>query len=73
MLFRSERLGVDASAKLIVVPSMTSQALGSIVLRVAAGLPTWAGNGDSKLFDTAQTVLRLAEAESAKWAEPINS
>lgn len=59
--------GADGSAKLLVVPSMTSLALGSIVMRVAAGLPTSAGTGDAKLFDTAQTVLRLAEAESAKW------
>lgn len=65
--------GVTASAKLIVVPSMTSQALGAIVMRLAAGLPTWSETDDSKLLDTAQTVLRLAEAESAKWAEPVSS
>ncbi|MGE2731798.1 DUF5994 family protein [Mycolicibacterium vaccae] len=60
--------GTEASAKLLVVPSMTSLALGSIVMRVAAGLPTSTGSGDAKLFNTAQAVLRLAEAESAKWA-----
>ncbi|MGE2832733.1 DUF5994 family protein [Mycobacterium sp. SMC-4] len=64
--------GAEGSAKLLVVPSMTSQALGSIVMRVAAGLPAPSSNGDAKLFDTAQTVMRLAEAESAKWAEAAN-
>ncbi|BBX18726.1 hypothetical protein CRI77_24210 [Mycolicibacterium duvalii] len=65
--------GAGGCAKLLVVPSMTSQALGSIVMRVAAGLPTWNADSDSKLIDTAECVLRLAEAESAKWAAPLVS
>lgn len=66
-------VGRDASAKLLVVPSMTSQALGLMVLRTAAGLPTSGGTGDSRLFETARVVMRLAEAESAKWCDPISS
>jgi hypothetical protein len=65
--------GRDASAKLLVVPSMTSQALGLMVLRTAAGLPTSGGTGDSRLFETARVVMRLAEAESTKWCNPITS
>ncbi|MBB2989612.1 hypothetical protein FHR72_001075 [Mycolicibacterium iranicum] len=71
--FRRPRLmvvaGAHACAKLLVVPCMTSQALGAIVVRAAAGLPTWGGNGDHQLYETAQTVLGIAKAESAKWCD----
>lgn len=66
-------VGRVASAKLLVVPSMTSQALGLMVLRTAAGLPTSGGTGDSRLFDTARVVMRLAKAESVKWCDAITS
>lgn len=66
-------VGKVASAKLLVVPSMTSQALGLMVLRTAAGLPTSGGTGDSRLFETARVVMRLAEAESTKWCEALSS
>ncbi len=66
-------VGRDACAKLLVVPSMTSQALGLMVLRTAAGLPTSGGTGDSRLFETARVVMRIAEAESAKWCDPIST
>lgn len=66
-------VGKVASAKLLVIPSMTSQALGLMVLRTAAGLPTSGGTGDARLFETARVVMKLAEAESAKWCDPITS
>ncbi|MGB0877174.1 MAG: DUF5994 family protein [Mycobacterium sp.] len=66
-------VGKAGSAKLLVVPSMTSQALGLMVLRTAAGLPTSGGTGDARLFETARVVMRLAEAESLKWCEAISS
>jgi hypothetical protein len=66
-------VGRAAIAKLLVVPSMTSQALGLMVLRTAAGLPTSGGTGESRLFETARVVMRLAEAESTKWCDPITS
>jgi len=66
-------VGKVASVKLLVVPSMTSQALGLMVLRTAAGLPTSGGTGDARLFETARVVMSLAEAESAKWCDPIKS
>lgn len=65
--------GSGACATLLVVPSMTSQALGLMVLRTAAGQPTCGGTGDARIFDTAQVVMRLAEAEAAKWCDTISS
>ncbi|CAN3127107.1 DUF5994 family protein [Mycobacterium sp. smrl_JER01] len=61
--------GRTACAKLLVVPSMTSQALGAMVLRTAARLPTSGGSGDGRLFQTACVVMQLAEAESKSWGE----
>ena len=63
--------GRTACVKLLVVPSMTSQALGAMVLRTAARLPTSEGLGDGRLFNTACVVMRLAEAESKKWSETV--
>ena len=57
--------GRERRVKLLVVPSMTSQALGLMMLRTAAGLPT--GDGDNRVSDTAQRVWQLAEVESAQW------
>ena len=57
--------GRERRVKLLVVPSMTSQALGLMMLRTAAGLP--AGDGDNRVSDTAQRVWQLAEVESAQW------
>lgn len=57
--------GRERSVKLLVVPSMTSQALGVMMLRTAAGLPT--DDGDNRLSGTAHTVWQLAEVESAQW------
>jgi hypothetical protein len=60
--------GRTACARLLVVPSMTSQALGAMVLRTAAGLPTSGGSGDGRLFQTACVVMKMAEAESENWS-----
>ena len=57
--------GRERRVKLLVVPSMTSQALGLMMLRTAAGLPT--GDGDNRVSDTAHAVWQLAEVESAQW------
>ena len=70
--FRRPRLmmvaGRRATAKLLVVPSMTSPTLGAIVVRAAAGLPTSGGSGDHKLYDMAQLVVDVARDESIKWS-----
>jgi hypothetical protein len=69
--FRRPRLmavaGRRATAKLLVVPSMTSPTLGAIVVRAAAGLPTSGGSGDHKLYEMAQLVVGVAKDESIKW------
>ena len=62
-------VGRAASANLLVLPTMTSQALGAMVMRTAAGLPTSVGSGDGRLYETACVVMSLAKAESAKWCE----
>ena len=66
-------VGRDASARLLVVPSMTSQALGLMVLRAAAGMRTSGGTGDARLYETARVVMHLAETESAKWCQSLKS
>ena len=65
--------GRMACVQLLVIPSMTSQALGAMMLRTAAGLPTGSGMADGRLFDTACVVMRLAEAESKKWSEAVGA
>lgn len=54
-------------AKLLVVPHMTSQALGVMVMRCAAARPVSTSQRDSQLFEIADCVMRAAQAESALW------
>ncbi|MGX9789684.1 DUF5994 family protein [Mycobacterium sp. MMS18-G62] len=61
-------LGRDASAKLLVIPHMTPQTLGLMVMRCAAARPVSAAERDSQLFETADSVLRAAQDESALWS-----
>jgi hypothetical protein len=62
--------GKAAGVKLLVIPSMTSQALGSMVLRTVAGLPANLDPAAVRLHEVACAVIDLACTESAKWAEP---
>jgi hypothetical protein len=59
--------------KLLVVPSMTSAALGLMVLRMAAGLRIPDSQCETKLFKTADCVVRAAQAEGASWAMRVAS
>jgi hypothetical protein len=59
--------GRGACAKLLVVPYMTSQTLGAMVMRCAAGLPAFHADRDSQLLETAHSVMSAAKAESAMW------
>jgi len=61
--------GRRASAKLLVVPYLTRQDLGCMVLRRAAARPIPSGQRDSQVFQTADRVVRAAEAEVAAWAD----
>jgi Family of unknown function (DUF5994) len=58
------RLG---SAKLLVVPHMTSQALGVLVMRCAAARPVPRSEQESQLFEIACCVMQAAQIESASW------
>lgn len=60
--------GCRARAKLLVVPHLTSSALGLMVLRRAAAMRISDVQQVSMVFKTADCVVRTAEAESASWA-----
>ena len=61
--------GRRARAKLLVVPHLTSSALGLMVLRLAAAMPIPDAQQVSAVFKTADCVVRAAQAESASWAD----
>jgi len=63
-------VGKEAGVNLLVIPSMTSQALGSMVLRTAAGLPATVDATSGRLYQVACAVIDLACTESARWSEP---
>lgn len=60
--------GRRACAKLLVVPHMTTPALGLMVLRRAAAMPIPDGQQNTQVFLTADSVVRAAQVESAFWA-----
>jgi Family of unknown function (DUF5994) len=55
--------GRDARAKLLIVPHRTGAALAVMVLRQAAGLPVSAAHRDSRAFQTAECIIRMARGE----------
>jgi hypothetical protein len=61
--------GRRARVTLLVVPYMTTPALGLMVLRRAAALPVSGAQQAGKAFQTADRVVRTARAESALWAD----
>lgn len=58
--------GRNACVKLLVVPHMTSPALGSLVMRSAAAMPICESER-GQMFETAELVMRTAQVESATW------
>jgi hypothetical protein len=54
-------------ANLLVVPHMTSQALGAMVMRCAAARSFSGAERGTELFEIADCVLRAAQLESASW------
>lgn len=56
--------GRDARANLLIVPHRTATALAVLVLRRAAGLPIYPAHRDSRAFQTADSIVRLARGES---------
>lgn len=59
--------GRDECAKLLVVPYMTTQILGAMVMRCAADLPDYYAGRNGELLDTAHNVISIARVESAIW------
>jgi Family of unknown function (DUF5994) len=59
--------GRDTCVKLLVVPSKTSLALGSLVMRCAAAMPVEDAVRRTPLFETADRVLQVAQIESVRW------
>ena len=59
--------GHQVSAKLLVVPHETPQALGIMVMRCAAARHHAASQRDTELYETAESVVRAARAESSSW------
>jgi hypothetical protein len=55
-------------AKLLVVPHMTSAELGGLVMRGAAAMPVGGLERDSRMFATAELVVRTAQMQSAEWS-----
>jgi len=60
--------GRRGCAKLLVVPHMTTPALGLMLLRRAAAMHIPDGQQNSQVFLTADSVVRAAQVESASWA-----
>lgn len=57
--------------KLLVIPHRTPPALGLMVLRRAAALPVPDGRQVSDVLETAERVVRAAQAESARWTDGV--
>jgi hypothetical protein len=56
--------GRDARAKLLIVPHRTGTALAVMVLRRAAGLPIYAAHRESRVYQTAECIVRVARGET---------
>ena len=63
--------GRGACVKLLVVPCMTSQDLGGLVMRCAAAKTVDDSLRHTPLFETAECALRVAQIESARWLGPV--
>ena len=55
--------GRNARANLLIVPHRTGAALAIMVLRQAAGLPIASAHRDSRAFQTADRIVRVARGE----------
>jgi Family of unknown function (DUF5994) len=56
--------GRDAQAKLLVVPHRTNTAIAVMILRRAADLPIRTAHRDSRAFQTAECIVRVARGET---------
>ena len=58
--------GRDASANLLVVPSLTPGTLATLLLRMAAGIPLSAAHQATPLFRTAVEIVDAARADGGR-------
>ena len=58
--------GRDASANLLIVPSLTPGTLANMLLRVAAGLPLSAAHQATPLFRTAAEIVDAARLDAVQ-------
>lgn len=63
--------GRTACAKLLVVPYMTSQTLGTMVMRCAAGMHDLRSDEDSPMLEVAHSVISVAKIESSRWTSTM--
>jgi hypothetical protein len=61
--------GRSGCVNLLVVPHMTSQALGVMVMRCAAAKSFSGAERNTQLFEIADCVMRAAQLESASWTK----
>jgi Family of unknown function (DUF5994) len=59
--------GRRGCAKLLVVPHMTSEALGIMMMRFAAARPVSGSQRGSKMYEICDCVMQAAQRESASW------
>lgn len=59
--------GRTECVKLLVVPHMTSEALGAVVMRCAAGMSVESTVRNSALYETAVRIIGAAQNESTRW------
>ena len=64
--------GRTLCARLLVVPHSATPALGLMVLRRAASMPTSLAEQNSPILETANCVIRSAKAESSLWASQMS-
>ena len=64
--------GRIATAKLLVVPHMTSQLLGLMMMRFAAARPV-SNSQDSQMYAICDSVMQGAQIESASWAKSMRA
>lgn len=55
--------GRDASANLLVIPSLTPGSLAGLLLRIAAGLPLTAAHQDTPLYRNAAEIIDAARGD----------
>lgn len=65
-------VGRSATTKILVVPHMTTPALGAMVMRCAAGRTIPGPDQDDQWCEAAHTVVRDAHAQTVQWMSQMS-